>query len=544
MAHVFNTNLPGVAVGLARSLLLKIAPGTLSERLQTHPDYPSLFSLSETFERFKIENAAYVVTEADLPGLPVPFVAYLNNLPSGNDFVLVKKVTPTAITLSLDGKKAQRFTREKFMKHWQKIVWLIEPSAESGDKNYAAALKKENKQTRSRRMVQWAGTGTALLLMAQLLAGVSASMIPLAVALLLGTLLGLIVTLALLAMEIGHSNNLVKNICSASPRFNCDAVLHSRGSRIAGISWAELGAIYFAGLFILLLLTPLSFAAKVPLAALATITALPYIPFSLYYQYKVVRQWCPLCLLTLSVLVINAVSLGIFYLKNGLHHWSDPIAALSPAVLLSSAAICILLPATIWFLVKPLLQKSRSTNDYKYAYQRLLYNPEYFAFLLQSSASAPDGWQHLGITIGNPNAETTIIKVCNPYCGPCAKAHPVLEEIIKHNHQINLKIIFTATPNENDPAALPVKHFLAIAEKNEPGLTEAALDTWYGAKEKDYAAFAKQFPADGSLDRQGEKLEAMAAWCKEAGIQFTPTLFINGKQLPENYRIEELRNIF
>jgi hypothetical protein len=35
----------------------------------------------------------------------------------------------------------------------------------------------------------------------------------------------------------------------------------------------------------------------------------------------------------------------------------------------------------------------------------------------------------------------------------------------------------------------------------------------------------------------------MKEWCEEAEISFTPTIFINGRRLPEKYRIEELKYI-
>ena len=69
----------------------------------------------------------------------------------------------------------------------------------------------------------------------------------------------------------------------------------------------------------------------------------------------------------------------------------------------------------------------------------------------------------LGIIVGNPNATNTIIKVCNPYCGPCAKAHPAIHDLIKENENIKVQILFTATAKENDKRSKPVKHLLAIA---------------------------------------------------------------------------------
>ena len=47
---------------------------------------------------------------------------------------------------------------------------------------------------------------------------------------------------------------------------------------------------------------------------------------------------------------------------------------------------------------------------------------------------------------------------------------------------------------------------------------------------------------NGELKQQGEKIKNMKQWCDKAEIAYTPTFFIDGHQLPENYSIEELSN--
>ena len=50
--------------------------------------------------------------------------------------------------------------------------------------------------------------------------------------------------------------------------------------------------------------------------------------------------------------------------------------------------------------------------------------------LLVKSRKIETRTEGLGISIYNESAKYHIIKVCNPYCGPCAKAHPVLEDLV------------------------------------------------------------------------------------------------------------------
>jgi protein-disulfide isomerase len=133
--------------------------------------------------------------------------------------------------------------------------------------------------------------------------------------------------------------------------------------------------------------------------------------------------------------------------------------------------------------------------------------------------------------------------VCNPYCGPCAIAHPVLDEIIHNNKNVKLKLIFTATNDKDDKRGVAARHLLAIYEKHDALQTQQALDDWYLADRKDYNVFAAKYPLNGEIKKQEKEIEIMKEWCKEAEISFTPTLFINGHRLPEKYKIEELKYI-
>lgn len=70
---------------------------------------------------------------------------------------------------------------------------------------------------------------------------------------------------------------------------------------------------------------------------------------------------------------------------------------------------------------------------------------------------------------------------------------------------------------------------------------EAMVD-WYEAAIKDYDAFAAKYPVTNEiLEQQNDKVGAMKAWCEGIDIQFTPTFFINGYQLPEIYSIGDVK---
>ena len=119
------------------------------------------------------------------------------------------------------------------------------------------------------------------------------------------------------------------------------------------------------------------------------------------------------------------------------------------------------------------------------------------------------------------------------------------EEIaaLQQNNNVKLKLIFTASNDKEDIRGIVARHLLAISEKQDAQKTQQALDDWYLAEKKDYKIFAAKYPMNGEIQQQEGQISEMMAWCKEAEISFTPTIFKNGHRLPDKYKIEELKYI-
>ncbi len=343
-------------------------------------------------------------------------------------------------------------------------------------------------------------------------------------------LAGVVVCSLLLWYEIDRNNPFLQKVCNSTKATNCNAVLQSNAAKLFGvISWSEIGFFYFAGGLLFVLLRN---EASLVLLAWLNILALPYTVFSVVYQWRVTKQWCPLCLAIQALLALEA-----FYFIGVGHLQQFAVAEIVPAFVLA-----FLLPVTAWYFVKPLLVKNKEAEEFKNRFYRIKNDSRIFEALLEKQKKitiAPDG---LGIRLGNPDATHTIVKVCNPYCGPCAKAHPDMHSLLHNNPNLAVQIIFTPAADEKDYRNKPVKHLLAVAEKQNEQLTEQALDSWYMADKKDYDLFAAKYPMNGELKQQDAKVDAMYNWCNEMKIEFTPTFFVNGYQLPENYTVKDLNN--
>src|SRR3989339_105458 len=524
---LFNSlheNQPLIVAALLKGLKVNVSMETINDTLQSHPDYPSFLSISDSLNNWKVENLVIQTSVEKLSEIPTPFITSFKK----GVFVGVLEVLENELVIVNQQGKKETIAKNVFLSQWTENFLVAEANEFSGEINYQQKINATSVKTVVYSLIP---LGILTSLFIPYLNG-SITLLP--TLYLLVKLIGLTASVLLLWYDIDKGNPLLKQICSGIQKANCSAVLNTKAASLGGIvTWSEVGFVYFAGS---LLFSATSGISKVlPVLSIISLLALPYIIFSIYYQWKVAKQWCVLCLMVQAVLLAE----GILVITNNSFSFSETKEAFANNFILALYAL--LIPSISWFLVKPLLKRLQVAKYEKRSYSMLKFNDQVFWSLLKTQPSIVDhSTSELGITIGNPNAKHTIIKVCNPYCGPCATAHPELEKIIELNHDVKAQIIFTATNQENDRGAKPVKHLLAIAEKGNEHITHKALDDWYLAKEKNYDVFANKYPMNAELDKQTDKINQMKDWCEKVKIEYTPTIFIDGFLLPKGYQIKDI----
>ncbi|MBS1917695.1 MAG: thioredoxin domain-containing protein [Bacteroidetes bacterium] len=533
-------------------LKVKITKTTIEKALTEHSDYPSLLSISDALNSFGIENIGIKTNIEKLHEIPAPFFVPVRSPTSHRDFfTIVQKVNDDTINyFDSEKSKWENIPKTDFEKKWPlKIALLADAENASNEKDY-----KKKRGEEIRKKIADISTYAALPLVAIVVStwnvfkhGQSA-VFP--VLFLMLSLIGSIITILLLWYEIDEYNPLLQQICNEGKKVNCNAILHSKASKVVGISWSAIGFVYFAGGVMVQLFTGITNMQTLSILAWLNLFAAPYIIFSVYYQWLIAKQWCVLCLSVQALLAMQLVT-GL------LAGWPQQINAVmwGNNFLLITLILSYLLPFVVVNLLLPARRAAKEGKANKKELIRLKHNPQIFEALLGKQRDISKLPDKLGISLGNPNAPYKIIKVCNPYCGPCAKAHKPIEELLHDNPNVQVQIIFTATNEEGDIKAPPVKHLLAIAEKNDETKTKQALDDWYLADKKDYEVFAAKYPINGELKMQSEKLDAMQKWCEQTGIRFTPTFFITSIfsddkgekkffQLPELYSVSDLKYFF
>ncbi|MFD0798010.1 vitamin K epoxide reductase family protein [Maribacter chungangensis] len=502
----------------------------VADTVLSHGEHPSLLAIADTLEKYNTETLAVKIDFKKLSEIPLPCVVQLKERLQ-EIFVVLNAISNESVSYVADTGKPIQLLKEEFIKKWTGIALLTETTAETKE----PGIEKRLTVKRTRRFLLagiFACLGLWILLALRTIAVAGTTDLLLAASYTLLKGIGLVAGVLLLWFEVDEYNPTLQNFCSGGGKVNCNAVLSSAQAKLFNgtVSLSSIGFSYFFATLAILLLTDFS-SSSLALSGYLSIATLPIILASVYYQAVVIKQWCKFCIVVQAVLVLEIVLtvLGGYY---------------KAALVLESTsllAVFFLAPLLLWSWAKPLIDTKKETNLYKRGLKKLKNNLNVFHGLLSKSRKITNTTEGLGIILTNKNAKYDVIKVCNPYCGPCADAHPVLEALVQKGI-INLQILFTARI-EDDHIANPVRHFLAIDTLGKPKETQKALDAWYNAQTKDYALFSKAFPLNGALAVQDEKITKMRAWCDVENITHTPTLFINGHELPNEYSVEDVKEV-
>ncbi|MCX2678493.1 cysteine peptidase family C39 domain-containing protein [Galbibacter sp. EGI 63066] len=505
----------------------------LKDSVLSHPDQGSLLSISDTLNKYHIENLALKADAKKLSEFPLPCIVQVAG-EKGELFYVLDYFSENEVALYDDADKSIRMSTKAFLEQWTGICLLVEKTEDTKEPGI-----KERKFSNTLLNVLIWSCGILFLtwFVTQYIPAVKTyGVIPVTsiTAYFILKCIGLGAGGMLLWFEIDQHNPTLQSFCSGgggSQKVNCNAVLNSKYSKILknNLSLSILGFSYFFATITFLLVNGISMMS---LSVLGWFSFLmfPVVVISIFYQAVVIKQWCKFCL------VIQAVLLGEIGISLVGKFYENPITV----KLLPLLSLLLLLPIVAWFIIKPLIEGGRELNVFKRELKKVKNNSNVFEGLLFKSRKITTSTKELGISIENDLAKYHVIKVCNPYCGPCAKAHPVLEELV-NDGKINLQILFTA--GKDDIEAKPVSHFLAIHELEDNNKTRKVLNDWYMAEHKDYKAFAHKFPMNGELERQYEKIEKMSNWCDTEKITHTPTVFINGFELPKEYSVNDLKEI-
>ncbi|MDN5216640.1 cysteine peptidase family C39 domain-containing protein [Fulvivirgaceae bacterium BMA12] len=513
---------------------LKVNQSTITKTLRGHNEYPNLLSITDAMQTWKIRNMAVQLSIGDLSEIDYPVISHLNR--NQGEYIVLLGVNDDQVSyLDMQSGKVTA-PKKTFEKEWSGATLLVDPDENSGEKDYHQVRKKEF-LSRYRLPVAFLAP-IALVGLALFFVGIPGDQWINGWSLLLvAKIAGSALSASLLSIQWDKSSNLINRLCRISSTAGCQSVLASPAAKLLGsISMAEIGALYFIGGFLglALSLTANTASEVFYILGMLNILALPYIVFSLYYQARVIRQWCPLCLAVQGVLGLEFLIFLSF---------SEVTLMPVSAAALFTTFWGFLLPAMAIFLLGFLPEKLARLEKTEDQAKKLKDNPMVYSVLLRQKEPIDPVNLPLGFEYGSSEAPNTITLVINPFCTPCLIAYQQMTDyLLTFPGCFKLKIILTAGGNTSGDSNLLLRHLLTIRKHRGMEAARQAMDNWYAMKHKSYKKWAVSFPEDLS-DNEGlvrETLNRQSEWLANSDIIATPTIVINNLVLPDIWNVKDL----
>ena len=64
---------------------------------------------------------------------------------------------------------------------------------------------------------------------------------------------------------------------------------------------------------------------------------------------------------------------------------------------------------------------------------------------------------------------------------------------------------------------------------------------WYNGAKNEIDSFIKKYPVESEYTKVEEIMSHHNKWCQMINIEATPTIYVNGYELPNWYKVEDLK---
>lgn len=498
---------------------IHVSNETVSNDLRSHPAYPSLKSVSDAFTLWKVENYAAEVDQTELFELTDPFIAHIKENEAEKLFV-VYRVSEAAVVYAEAYRKRRSMKLPEFLSKWDGIVLMINPSKGAGENNYTQKRQNERIKSSLLQLLIILGVCTTGYFLADIL--LSRTSLTLSWwGLLVMKLIGSILAVLAIRIEQGERSEIIDKLCHFGKQSDCKAIINDKEAHVYGwISLAGVSLVYFlASLMALLILRA---SADTPFTALTllNILTIPVCAYSIYYQWAVRKKWCPLCLGIVVVLLAEFVLL-----------YRNITTDFQPGDLFI-VAMCFLAVTVLLLTYSAFLRADTEAFKSNASFLKLKRDPSVFENALgrMERKDVPIGVH--SFIVGEPGAPSTITAFLSLTCNPCKRAFIKLDELLSSTNDYKLDVVLSTKD------AQVFDQFYYIYQTRGPAVFLEALRNWYASNGEVNLKASYGVPAD-YVNPDSARQEHIAVFM-QSGIEFTPTIFIQGYKIPSSYDIEDL----
>lgn len=521
-------NCAEVCIRLFRKESIMINKQTVANKIENHPYRNSLLAIADLLNEHGIQTKPFILKDInELNAIDNSFIAQVS-LNNNTYFCFILDITGEYLIwynpLSL---KKEKIKKKYFIEIHTGPILLYSVDKIINEEDYSYKSKAYKVKELIDKIPFLAAVILILLLLIFIYTGKLTNINH--ILYIIGLLGGVLISFSIVRYENGHDSFLSKKLCHIGPKVDCFSVLHSKASNIFGIEWSKIGFAYFTGILSLVIIN-CEDEYIFHHAAIFNLIALPYIVYSLYTQIFKVKRVCLMCI-TIIVILLYLITISITGNTDNSMHIDSNILVKDFLLYTFYSLIA------LWSVnIHTVLSDTEKKNKYNQTLiNELKYNKHVFKSLLEQGTKIEEIPSDLTINIGNPIGNTRILKICNPYCIHCSMSHKELEKIIDSS-EIYFQILFAPIQPLDDTKNNPIKLFLALRDKHDESFMHGVLKEWYNEKNKDYESFRKKFIiSDALIEQQNQKLESLIEWCARNQIEYTPTFYINGYHLPDDY---------
>ena len=478
----------------------------------SHPNYPSLLAITDTFDILGIENVAAIVENDQLGDVPNLFLCFTAK---NNELALAKK-KGNVISIETELNKKVSYSLEEFKNIWNNIIIAIEPNNNSKNIVHKKALYQN------------------FAILSAVLSVISLSFILfykiniISFIFMITSILGMIISILIIQEKLGIKNVITSKIC-VTFNSSCDEVINSKNSFLNKyINFTELPFLFFSTNFISLFL---NWTTSIYFIGLLSLISLPILFYSLWVQKIILKKWCVLCLLTSLIIIVQSI---LFVLFN---NWTF-IETIQNGY---KYLITLILITITWKYLKSLIETKLKSDVEINELKRFKRNFEIFNFLSKDITNVDDFNNLEPILIGDIESENKLTLILSPGCRHCYKAFEDGYNLsLKYPKKLSLKILFNVNiDNKDNPYGKIVHQLLAINSDKKQFIKEAISDWYINFNSKD--DWIKKWGNAALTVSLNIQIRKQYKWCIENNFNYTPVKIINHKLYPNEYTIDELQ---
>ena len=486
-------------------------------QLQSHSDYPSLLSISDTLSFFKINNLATRIENEDLEYLPNNFMGLIKE---GNQdtFLAFLERKENGFQYFKDGK-SNLVSNKMFEKMFQNIVLLAE-----NEENETPTKKSNN-------FVIYTLIFLGIIYLFSIFAnGFSL----LAFIFVCFATIGFYLSLEAIYYELGIQTKFSEAVCTITTNSDCDAVINAKKSRfLEKFSFSGASITFFTSQILALLLFSISkqLTDFYNITTIILFFSIPVTFFSFYQQIIVAKKWCPICLAIICIIYAEIVSLLVY------NNFSFAINTISIAYFLLVLVGSHIASVFVKSIIKQNLDfKSTISENNRFKRKYSLFK----MVLLSSDKVNEKIIISSNILLGNPEAKLKITVVSSPFCGHCKEMHKIIDEILElHKDKICFDLHFNFDGSKSDEKSKRVHQKLVQIYFSEgQDVFMKALHNWFENKEENKLLL--NLTSKITDLRINEILYEQFSWNQENKITYTPAIIINNYLFPKEYDRNDL----